>query len=303
MTATAIGRTKWTLNEDDEGWRDYDLQYLVMTSDVDDGPAVVFFASGLPTIGTPWLFGNDDDPWAHRTPYARVSPIVTKEPNKWWTIDLKFSNRPRWRCQDEQIDDPLAEPQRLSGSFVKYVKKVQKDRNGNLILSSSHELITGLEMDANRPNVIVEQNVSSLGAPTFASMVDTLNDATLWGLAARKIKLSNVSWEKRLYGVCSYYYTRRLEFDIRFEGFDHTDVADAGYKKFDLETWPDTPANRADPTKYVIAKDRAGENSPVKILLDGNGDPLTDPTSPVFLPTIELYPQSNFSLLGIPTSL
>src|SRR5690606_22693106 len=96
------------------------------------------------------------------------------------------------------------------------------DRYGNPIKSSSHEQFRGsnVEFDANRPTVWVDQNVSSLGLATFASMIDCVNDRPLWGLPKRRIKLSNVTWERKMYGTCRFYYTRKLEFDIRYDGFD-----------------------------------------------------------------------------------
>jgi hypothetical protein len=302
MTATVKGRIDWSLQRDKDGHREYRLRSHVVTDDVEDGPERVYFAAGAPAIGAPWTFGNDNDAWAFCWPTATVTPIVTREPNNHWILENLFSTRPLNRCQDDAIESPLLEPDRVSGSFVKYTREALWDRFGNLILSSSHEQIRGLERDANRPSVIIEQNEASLGLATFSEMIDTVNDATLWGLGERKIKLSNVSWERKLYGTCTFYYTRRLEFDIRFDGFDFNDVADAGFKVFDDELYEDNPTNRADPRKYKVCEDGRGNKTPTKVLLDGSGSQLTDATSPVFLPEIELYAESNFLLLGIPTS-
>lgn len=303
MTAEVKGRIDWSLNRDNDGHREYKIRFHVETTDPLDGPAVVYFATGAPAIGAPWAYGNDSDPWAFCYPGATVTPIITREPNKHWILENTFGTKPLRRCQTASIENPLSEPQKLSGSFVKYVREMQRYYTGDLILSSSHERIQGLEIDAARASVVVEQNVSSLGLPTFTAMIDTLNDATLWGLPARRIKLSNISWERKLYGTCTYYYTRKFEFDVRFDGFDLYDVADAGYKRFHIEKYPDTPANRANPTKYIIAKEDRGENPPEKILLDGNGSPLTDPLNPIFVGPILGYGESNFLTLGIPTSL
>lgn len=300
MSATVLGRISWELSRDQEGHREYKLKSLVKTTDPDDGPETVYFATGAPTIGSTWAEGNDVDDWAFCWPTARVTPIHDKERNLYWILENLFSTKALSRCQDTAIESPLSEPQRISGSFVKYVKDTHIDGNGDVIISSSHELIDGVERDFNRPSVVIEQNVLLLGLPTFAQMIDTVNDATLWGLPEGCVKLSNAHFERKLYGTCSFYYTRRFEFDIRYEGFDITDIVDTGYKKFDT-TRPG--GDRTNPEHYVIAKDGHGENSPKKILLDGNGDPLTDPTSPVFLAPIELYGRSNFTTLGIPTSL
>ena len=304
MSARSVGRIDWILKRDRDGHRDYSLKMLVETDSSSDGPAVVYAASGLPAIGSQWIFGNDNDPWAFCSPEASVSPVITPDPNFLWIVDIPFTTRPFKRCQDSQISNPLNEPQKISGSFVKYVTALRRRADTQkLILSSSHEPITGLEKDANRPTVTIEQNISVLGLNTFSAMVDTTNDRTLWGLTTGKIKLDNVSWERKIYGTCSFYYTRRFEFAIRYEGYNLVDVADAGFKKFDSTRYTDTPTNRADPTKYILAKDGRGENPPEKVLLNGSGSVLTNPLAPIFLSTIAVYGTSNFLTLDIPTVL
>lgn len=313
MSGTNKGRIDWSLTRDQEGHRDYKLRSLIVTTDLADGPKTAFLAAGNPAVGAIWSYGNDSDPWAFCWPTANITPIVVKEPGYWWILENLFTTRPLKRCQDSQIENPLAEPQGLSGSFVKYTRELERDRFGRLVLSSSHERIRGLEVDANRPSVVVEQNVSALGIGTFAAMVDHVNDATLWGLPPRTVKLSNVTWSQKLYGTCTYYYTRRFEFDIRYETFDFIDIADTGFRKFDKKRFADTEENRADPTKFVLAKDGLGGNPPQKILLDGNGDPLTITgpltgtggfsITPVFLNPIQAYGEVNMLALGIPTSL
>lgn len=301
--ATVKGPLSWNMSRDKEGHRDYNLKLLVQASSATEGPNGIMNASGAPTIGSPWSYDGDSDYWAKCWPTLKVNPRLTGEPNLWWEVDYLFSTKPLSRCQDESIEDPLDEPMKISGSFSRYSKKTEVDRNGKLIKSSSHEVIDGIEKDANRPTVIIEQNVLDLGLDTFAAMVNTLNDAPLWDLNERCIMLTNAPWERKLYGLCNFYFTRRFEFEIRYDGFDLSDIADAGFKKFDKNAFADNAVNRADPTKYIIAKDGNGENPPRKILLDGTGDPLTDPLNPIFLPTVEVADQSNFLLLGIPTNL
>lgn len=314
MSAEYKGRIDWSLSQDQDGHRDYKLRGLVVTTDVDDGPKTAFLASGAPAVGAPWAFGNDSDPWAFCWPTASITPLITKEPGYWFILENLFTTRPLKRCQDSSIENPLAEPQGISGSFVKYTQEVEVDRFGRLVVSSSHERIRGLERDRNRPTVVIEQNVADLDIDTFAQMVDCCNDATLWGLPPRTIKLSNVTWSRKIYGTCSYYYTRRFEFDIRYETFDFVDVADAGFKKFDDVRFADNEENRADPRKFILAKDGRGGNPPQKVLLDGTGSPLGANVSatgtggnftvtPVFLNPIEVYGEVNMLVLNIPTSL
>ena len=298
MSASVVGRTKWRLGRDAEGHREYRLSLYVETTSALDGPYTVLNASGMPSIGSIWAYGNDVDPWAYLWPTSTVRPIVDKEPNTRWLVDLLYSTKPFSRCQESSVENPLMEPAKISGSFVKFTKEAQKDKDDKLIQSSSHERITGIQRDANRPQVVIEYNVQSLGLETFSQQIDTVNDAPLWGLAARKIKLSNVSWSRNIQGTCTYYYTRRFEFDINFDTFDLDDVADKGFRKLK------DGGDKLNPNDFESITDAAGNVTQVPLFLDGNGAINTDPiNNPVFIDTVKLYKESNFLTLGIPTSL
>lgn len=235
--ATNRGVLDWTVEINDEGHRTYNVDWLVQTG-IDDGPVDLLLAGAVPPPGSPWSpDGDSPDLWAFATPYLRVKRHEGKqgEKGRFWALTQKYTTMPvspeKQRCNDGKIEDPLLEPQKVSGGFTKYTEEATHDRFGAPILNSAFELIRGqtVEFDKNRPTVKVEQNVPYLGVELFAPMVDTLNDGPLWGLDARKIKLDNVSWERKYYGLCSVYYTRTLEFSIRYDGFDR-EIADEGTK-------------------------------------------------------------------------
>lgn len=316
MTMTLKGRIDWSMQRDKEGHRDYTIRWYCVSDDPLDGPERAFFTPGLPAIGSAWSFGNDSDAWAFCWPTTRVTPVNTKEPQTQWIVEQLFSTRPLSRCQDTSIEDPLSEPDRIGGSFVKYTKEVTKDRNGAALKSSSHEMLRGpiVEFDHNRPTVSIEKNLVTLPLATFAPMVDTVNDAVLWGLPARTIKLSNVSWQRKLYGTCTFYYVVSYEFDVDYSTFDriamdegvkclagHTAVDEAGDGLDPDGIDPDTgAAYKLNPKRFVVYKDINGENT--RCLLDGDGVPLKDGASPHEI-DIEYYTESNFLTLGIPSSL
>ena len=214
------GQRSWEGGKDEDGHRTYDISHLVEAYPW-EGPASVMTTPGLPVPGSFWQFDSDIDVWAFCYPYMKVSVYGTKEgsPSKFWLVDQKFSTKPLKRCNDVTIEDPLMEPQKVSGSFVKYSKEAQRDRFKRLITSSSHEPLKGpgVEFDRNRPTVRIEQNVANLELDVFSSMIDAVNDFPLWGLPPRCVKLSGITWDRKLYGVCNYYYTRTFDFDIDFE--------------------------------------------------------------------------------------
>lgn len=316
----------WGGSRDDEGHREYVVQWKIRTTDYQDGPATVMQCPGLPVVGTLWNFGNDSDNWAFCHPYMSIKADPTYKDGErvfYWIVEQKFSTRPLKRCQDTQIDNPIMEPQKISGGFTKYTQEAVTDRFGNYILTSSFERFTGnlIEFDANRPTVKIEQNVTDLGLEIFAQYVDAVNDAPLWGLPARCVKLSNVAWERKLYGSCSYYFTRSFEFDINFNTFDRDlreigtmvlngilDPATGTYTIKDVA--PGVPANPNNPQHFIRYKDKTGEAAPV--VLNGSGLPAdtriivgtgSGSSGSIGIKHVEKYSGLNMLVLGIPSTL
>lgn len=312
MATQLLGPTEWSMSRDDDGNREYKITHLIKC-DPTDGPYNALQTIGLPQPGDPWNFDGDSDPWATCKQNATVTPKKTEEPNLFFTITQTFSTKAdEKRCKDQQIEEPLLEPQKVSGAGNTYQEEGTYDRNGEPIASSSHELFKGPqnEWDANRPSVKIEQNVADLELALCTSMQDTLNDSTLWGVPARCIKLSKFSWERKFYGACYVYYTRVFEFDIRFEGFDR-DLLDEGTKALNGRwnangDWELVPINGSlpnpdNPAHFQRFKDRNGENCTV--VLNGLGNPATDdPGNTPGIIHVEKYGESNFLTLGIPTS-
>ena len=306
MTAVNRGRINWSSNRDEDGHRSYQLTSRVVTTSALDGPAAVMMASGLPAIGSSWSFGSDYDSWAYCWPTMEVVAVQENEPNRSWDVTQTFSTRPLTRCQDQTIDNPLLEPPKISGSFRRGSKLIEVDIYDQPIQSSSHELIVGISKDDSKPTVIIEQNLSTLDLDNMSEYIDTLNDAELWDLPVRCVKLSNIIWNRLMFGLCDFYYTRRLEFDIDKNTFDEVGIIDKGFKKFDTRRAADTGVNRADPDNYVMIRDKNGERIAEPRYLDGTGDPLDDPTTPVLInggDPVEKYDENNLLLLGIPSVL
>lgn len=305
------GHLTWGLTRDSEGHREYGIRFQVVASKT-DGPATILSTPGLPTIGSQWAFDGDLDPWALCHPDVKVAPILTKEPNTEWTLDYKFSTKPLKRCQDTQIDNPLDEPPRVSGSFLRVAKPLMQDRLGNPILNVNGEPIEGLTKDEVHPTVVIEQNLPGIDLNLNLEFVDTLNNAALWGVGVEQIKLSSFSWERKLYGVCTYYYSRKLEFEISFGGHHLEDILENGFKVRPgawnaAGHWIPDLARAGAAFASEMFFDRRGTIT--KTALKANGDPLifnpadpANPLTPVFHAAVKIFRAKNFLLLGIPTS-
>ena len=296
-------------NETD-GYRDYWIKFFV-ESFAGDGPQTVTFASGLPFVGQPWNYGNDFDSGAYCTPFIGITQHGPAEEDgePFWILEYKFTSRPRANCQDYQYDNPVLRPPKVSGSFIERSIKVRKDKDGEDILTTSHELVEVQETKA-YPVVQIEQYGLDLGLSTFSTMVNGVNDAPLWGLAARTVKLSNVSWQKLQWGSCFDYYTRFLDFEINFSTWDHSYIPNKGQKMIrgawvytppPVDTWLysiDEGADADNPTDYIDAYDPRG--SSVENWLDPDTGAPTD--TPNYLDEKKLRTEHNFLTLGIPTS-
>jgi hypothetical protein len=293
--AVAVGRIDWTMDRDKEGHRHYTIAWLVKASFTTEGPASAITAAGLPAVGTAWSFGLDVDAWAFCTPITRARPALVAEPGVYWIVEQTFSTKPLTRCQDTPIEDPLMEPPVINGSFTKFVRAAIKDRFDDPIENSAKELITDpeiVEKDEGYPTVVISMNVLNLDLEGITAMMHHLNDAPMWGLEARHIKLSDWRWERLLFGVCSYYYRVTFEFEVNPDGWDRV-AFDIG-TKFLMDGGD--PDNQDDYVKY---KDANGELSKC-FLKDGAVLPEGDPPEEI---DVELYDDADLLSLGIPMVL
>jgi hypothetical protein len=297
MTCKLLGRYAWSGGTDEQANRIYKMQWLVETDTKEDGPARALNCPGLPTIGSSWIFGNDTDTWALCQPNWNVTygrDVTPGEPNFHWLVEQTFSTKiSPYNPSYDNPTNPLAAPIRVGGSFVKYTEEATEDKDGKPIRSSSFERLRGpmVEFDANRPTVSIGLNVAFWGLSTFAPLVDIVNDSSLWGLPARCVKLSNVRWTRNVYGF-GYFYTIDYDFDIRYDTFDR-EVPDMGMKELAAG------GTASNASHYQDNGDRLGAKGIVRYLKnhqywDGTGDP--DKIK------IQKYKQSNFLVLGIPTS-
>lgn len=295
MSCAAIGPLSWGLVLSEEAHRDYTIKWQVRATDVEDGPLQVFLASGLPAIGSTWSIGNDTDAWAFCWPNWKIKQIIDGELNLDWEVEQTFSTRPLKRCQTSSIDDPLDEPPKISGSFMSYTEEAAYDYLGNPLVSSSWEQFRGpqVERDEVRAAIVISVNVLTLPLGQYAEFMNHVNDATLWGLPTRCVKLSGVTFEQNLYGTCTYYYTITYSFDINFNTFD-VPLLDMGTR---VLAGAGTLTN---PKHFIAYKDMLGNNS--SVILDGFGNAWDGTGSPGQMLN-QKYAPADLLLLGIPSSL
>jgi hypothetical protein len=220
--ATLTGIQDWSMQRDQDGHREYRITFRVIGL-VTDGPAVILSTSGLPVVGQSWAYQGDADVWARCKNDVQVTPVLTRENNKHWDVQFRFSTKPdEEACKKNPIEDPLLVPDRITGSSVKYQEEAVYDRNGREIVNSAWEQFRGpqVEFDRNRSKVHVEQNRISLDLALCVGLVDHVNSVEMWGMPPRCVKLSEFSWERKFYGDCYVYYTRIFDLDLNASSFD-----------------------------------------------------------------------------------
>lgn len=286
---TSGGPKHWELSRDAEGHREYKIRFQVKADSIYVGPFEVLETSGLPQPGEQWAIGNDADEFAWCLPTATAKPRLSGEANDIWDTEHIFSTKPpsagKQRCNDHPIEDPLLEPQKISGSFAKDKWEAVYQRTGIPITNSSWEQIRGpqVEFEISKASVKIEQNVPALQMPLLATMGNTVNAFSLWGFGPRHIKLSNISYERKYFGQCFVYFTRTLEFemDTGALGFDR-DILDEGTKvlnghwnpttgAWDLDNIAGAAPDPKNPKHFIRFKDKNGENS--RVVLNGAGRP------------------------------
>jgi len=317
----ALAPTEWSLSIDDDGHRTYSVTLLVKADTFVEGPLAVSQATGMPVIGTAYSVGGESDSYALRTAFleTKVHKQTDSSKNYYWDAKIKYTTRPFERCPDDATGNPLLEPAKISGGFNKYTEEVTTDRHGQRLLFSNLQIPHGpqVEFDRGRAAVRVVQNQQTLGLAALVAMVDTVNDAAMWGFSPRCVKLSNATWERIIQttGDCVYYYRVTYDFETDYDTFDR-DLVQAGTMVLSGKyatsganegSWIDVQVKEngtlqdPDPTNprhFIRYRDRHGNYG--RTLLDLEGRPHDDADSPHEL-EVEYYSESNFALLGFDT--
>ncbi len=335
------------LNRDVGGYRTYTMEHIVQGFDygggIYPGPVEVLFTPGLPVPGNFYIMDNDADLWAWVRLNVDVDPFEHKSgPIKLWKVTNYISNMPpeRWdpsgqeqrnaelMCANGQIEDPLLQPMKVSGSYVKDKKEATHDRFRKQLKSSSHEQLRGpqVEFEQPFPKIRIEQNVALLNLELcnrFFSM-SMVNSQPMWGLPARAVRCATFDWEKLHYGLCYYYYKRVFEFECKVQrDLDNPTQFIGGWDRYDADEgtkcikgkWIKDPAHIF--YKHYVADSGVDATNPgdfirfldfngnaARTLLTGDGYPVGWEGEPPFQAPakikIEKYEQDDLFQLGLP---
>ena len=294
----------WESAEDDEGHVDVTVTWLCVSSNTTHGPETIRLNAGLPQAGDAYLIGSESTAYffARRAKKAKRVSSNPSDKRRWYVTQL-FSTRPLTRFDATgPIADPLLEPAQITGSALKFMRRFSQDRLGAPLLMSNGERMVGPEVedDDNNLSISIEQNVATVNLFTLRNVLKLTpwNDALLWNCPLKTVRFTDFSVKNLYKGDGTPYYRQSLKFEI---GGDYIkQVLDEGYMEY-VGPAAKTAAQTRNPKHYARIKDGRGENT-AKLLLDGQGNVLTDTAAPVFRP-IELKGTSNLLLLGIPATI
>lgn len=316
MSASTNKILRQELSIDKEGIRTYTITFLVVTTDIGDGPEVVANTPELPNVGvtyssfaSDWTGKgtlNDADPWVWCTPELEARPHrqVDNEPTTHWEVTTKFTNAEQTRDNTNTVQNPLLEPNKLSGNFSLKSIATTKDKDGDLIQTTAFEPIK-VDRDDAHAQIIIERNKGTIDLSTITPLINKVNNATLWGLATRKVKFNEYSWRELRYATNTKYYRERLVFGINPNTWSRDDIPNKSKKTIN-GGWIEgvfsaftTDVN--DPSKYIRAVDKQG--NPTEYFLNKTTGEPSSSSTPTYLDTVHLYGETNFASLGLPATL
>ena len=233
----------------------------------------------------------ENDPWSFWTPFVHVSRS-SKQPDSeqvLYTVKLKASNKAAKRDRSSQPDDPLLEPYEISIGFTRFQKSRQVDINNKPYESTNKNPLDGISFDSNRAKVNIGFNHLNDNLSLISQYMDesATNDAALWGLGANRVKISEHSAERLLYGKNTYYWHHQFGFEIKPDQWTRREIN----RDYFVRPAAGQPA--------VLVTDVRNNKNPKLTLIAADGTELPDGANPHII-EFEDYPQRDFALLGIP---
>ena len=318
-----VGARNVSCTRDEDGHRNYTVNWLVRTDHPAKGPAYILAFWPLAAPGTPYLLSAvERDLWAFCTPELNISahPDVTDgDPIQDWIVTQSFTTKPTWRCNTNPIENPLMEPWDINISYrheqqeaTQYWKTELDPQDGEPeevqkpLLMANGERITGGVVEIKKSHLSIEltKNYAYIDVPLISRLLNTVNDSEMWGVGPREVLFADVRGERLAYGNCGFYWRMTFTFDINEETFDPT-IPWWGSK---VIIPAEEGADPFDPIKIEVPKNPKTAEAIGIVALKEDGTLSTDPESDI--PSVgqhkekyKLYKQDNHFLLGIPTDL
>jgi hypothetical protein len=280
---------------DTEDWhRQYDVVAQVTCSSESDGPQTVLngVRSSL-QYGSTFAYGNDSDPYAT---LRSIRNARRTDKRKIWQVDLQYSTKGSQRDPADQPGDPLSWAWKVRGSFGSGQKWLTKDRTGRALVNSANEPFEDVPPIDNPLLILaLEKNTATIDLDQWAEARGKVNDATLWGLSGRRVRLMQWAWDVAWTGNGQAYIVNKFEVSIDFDGY-YYEPLDMGFREID---GIDLDGNAT--YSPMLLK---GELPSKPLFLNGQGGRLAEGANPIYFDGVgdnpepfELEDQYDFSTI------
>lgn len=281
---------------------EYTVTYQVITDSAGDGPAVAQGATGIPSRGVAYSFGNESDPFCFAES-ATAKLVGVEQSRKQWHVTVTFKHPSLSEQKDEstagQYQDPVDMGWKISGSFASGEVPAIRDIDGNLIENSAKQLFINppLMTDGRMDTLVLQKNTPNISLSLRAYLRGRVNGGPLWGLDARQVKLVRWDYQILYYGAGIPYVANTWEFLIKSQ-------QDPEFEMIEAEIgWTDKIIDRG--TRFIrdVNADDIRERYQAVMIndheaeanLDGNGGLLEPDGDPHWL-TFKVEPEVNFGL-------
>ena len=302
--AQLTGTTSCTVARD--GSREYEVRYLVETTDADDQAITAIDAPGMPRFGSIYQAGNDIDSGAYLSGF---SPRLVEEDRsrKLWEVMITYStidsqDNPQPGGGAIQFEYPWLQPVRVSGSGFKSEELCREHYTNpaagtkEVLTNSAGAFFDDEYVEQANFGITVELNYTyaNWDINTTVEYVNSLNSAQFFGGPAGYYKMAPPRWSLTFTGEGVPYWSVQYEFEGRFGGWNEVQKVDEGYWYIDRDDGNRVKRFTDDESMPLSGKGR----------LDGDGDALPFDWDPVIYPLggINKYRTKDFGNLGIPTS-
>lgn len=274
--------------------RKYQYKYRVVTDDVSHDVTEIIEAAGIPLLGEL----HPIDPFA--TCKSVDAELEDDSSDMRWIVTADYDRTGESTDSEEEDDtgNPLDRRWHLSGSSLDRDIAIEKDVNGDPILTSAGEPIRGITAPYCDYAFTLTGNVGSIDLAQIASFRNKVNDAVLFTAEENTARLSRFAFETKRHSQVGLYFSVTYEFAFRDGGWDE-EVLDQGFYELD------STGNRV--LIVIEAKDADGNvvdqyTTPEPYPLDGTGQ--RDDSDPPLGETIDVqkFLPADFSELGIPTT-
>lgn len=219
MAITAVNRTGITKTIDADGNENYTCNWDVFINDPDESVDAISSAAGILLFGDSLNYGNTINPNAICSG-GGVSDVEKDNTNLKRVVTKTFTTKTggRARSGNNVVTQPVLEPWKASGSFATGTRTTGIDKDGFPIYTSGLEQ-KYFEVPDGYDTLKLEGPSPTMSLPQRAQAVIHCNSATIWGLTARQVFLSQWQWEQLFHGNSQYFY-HRMEFWIKYEGWN-----------------------------------------------------------------------------------